>query len=99
MGRSKKNNDFEFNFKEILLIFQPTCANKDQCLIEITPREGTLFLDKPCPIEIIFIPQQCGELSDDWHIPCYIQNASQPVFLKLSAIMKGMNVEFRHEQK
>jgi hypothetical protein len=68
-------------------------------LIEINPPYGTLYHNKPCLIEITFIAKKCGILNDDWHIPCYIQNASQPIFLKLNALMKGMNVEFRHEEK
>jgi hypothetical protein len=79
--------------------FQPTCLDGNQCLIEIDPQEGTLYHSKPCLIEITFIAKKCGVLSDDWYLPCYIQNASQPIFLKLNTLMKGMNVEFRHEEK
>ncbi|CAF3429846.1 unnamed protein product [Rotaria sp. Silwood1] len=76
----------------------PICVDKNQCSIEINPRQGILYHGKPCFIDIIFTPQQCGILNDDWHIPCYIQNAAQPVFLKLNALMKAMNVEFQYEQ-
>ncbi|CAF0848051.1 unnamed protein product [Rotaria sordida] len=77
---------------------EPTCIDKNQCLIEINPRQGILYHGKQYFIDIIFIAQQCGILNDDWHIPCYIQNAAQPIFLKLNAVMKEMNVEFRYEQ-
>ena len=80
-------------------LLKPTRTDKRQCLIEINPQQGILYHGKPHIIDIIFIPQQCGTLNDDWYIPCYIQNASQPIFLKLNASMKGMNVEFRHEDK
>lgn len=79
--------------------FQPQCIDKDQCLIEINPRHGTLYHGKPCTIDIIFTAKKCGVLNDDWCIPCYIQNAAQPIFLKMNAIMKGMNVDFRHGEK
>jgi hypothetical protein len=82
-----------------LFFFQPTCIDKNQCSIEINPRTGTLYHGRPCLIEITFIAEKCGTLNDDWQIPCYIHNASQPVFLQLSALMKGMNVEFRHGEK
>ncbi|CAF1531605.1 unnamed protein product, partial [Adineta steineri] len=72
-----------------------TCSDRDQCLIEINPRQGTIYDGKSISIEITFIPQQCGKLNDDWHIPCYIQNSSQPIFLKLNALIKTMNLEFR----
>ncbi|CAM4955682.1 unnamed protein product [Rotaria socialis] len=77
---------------------EAACAHKDQCLVEIHPREGILYQGKPCMVQIMFIAQQCGTLNDDWNIPCYIQNASQPIFLKLSSIMKGMNVAFLYEE-
>ncbi|CAF2586646.1 unnamed protein product [Rotaria sp. Silwood2] len=77
---------------------ESTCIDKNQCLIEINPRQGILYHGKPCFIDIMFIAQECGTLNDDWHIPCYIQNAAQPIFLKINALMKGMNVEFRYEQ-
>ncbi|CAF4097410.1 unnamed protein product, partial [Rotaria sordida] len=77
---------------------EPTCIDKNQCLIEINPRQGILYHGKQYFIDIIFIAQQCGILNDDWHIPCYIQNAAQPIFLKLNAVMKEMNVEYRYEQ-
>lgn len=82
-----------------MFIFQPSCSNPDQCSLRINPQEGVLYLDKPCSVEITFIPQQCGTLNDDWDIPCYIQNASQPIFLKLNAVIKGMNVEFQCQRK
>jgi hypothetical protein len=96
MERSIKNFLISHKF---FFFFQPTCLDKNQCLVEINPQQGTLYHGKPCLIEITFIPQQCGILNDDWHIPCYIQNASQPIFLKLNAEIKGMSVEFRHEEK
>ncbi|UJR33118.1 hypothetical protein I4U23_020575 [Adineta vaga] len=75
-----------------------SCADKTQCSIEINPRHGTIYQGRSNMIEIIVIPQQEGILNDDWNIPCYIQNASQPIFLKLKALMKGMNVEFRRDE-
>lgn len=60
---------------------------------------GTIYNSRSAMIEVVFTPKQLGTLNDDWHIPCYIQNASQPIFLKLNAIMKSMNVEFRRDEK
>ena len=65
----------------------------------MNPPMGTIYNSRPAMIEVVFTPKQLGILNNDWHIPCYIQNASQPIFLKLNAVMKSMNVEFRRDEK
>ncbi|CAF0942455.1 unnamed protein product [Adineta ricciae] len=75
-----------------------SCADKSQCLVEMNPPMGTIYNSRSAMIEVVFIPKQLGILNNDWHIPCYIQNASQPIFLKLNAVMKSMNVEFRRDE-
>ena len=84
---------------DLLIFLQANCENLDQCFIDIQPRTGTLYHGQPLRCQLTFLAQQCGELADDWHVPCYIQNAPQPIFLKLKATMKGMNIEFRHNEK
>lgn len=78
---------------------KPICDDSNQCSVTVEPSTGTISNGQSVPIQLTFIARQTGPLNEDWHIPCYIQNASQPIFLKLKTIMEGMKIEFRIDQK